>query len=121
MRTFVLLFGFLICRVVAMQAQWTTYQLSQARSYIGGAYAEGRVFFAGGYSKVDGIWEVSNVVDIYHFATDQWSVAQLSVARAQVATAVLGNKVLFVGGYARDAQGILDVSTVVDIYDLATA
>lgn len=121
MRTFVLLSVFLLCRVVAMQAQWTTYQLSQPRSYIGGAYAEGRVFFAGGYSKVDGPREVSSAVDIYHFATGQWSVAQLSVARAQVAAAVLGNKVLFVGGYTPDAQGILDVSRVVDIYDLSTA
>jgi N-acetylneuraminic acid mutarotase len=88
-------------------AQWTTAQLSNARSRIAAAAAGNTVIFAGG--------SASSAVDIYDMSTNQWSVGSLSVPRTSLAGAAAGTKIVFAGG----ATGT-GASNAVDIYDVTT-
>ncbi|RRB07117.1 putative Ig domain-containing protein [Larkinella rosea] len=90
---------------------WSTAQLSEARSELAGVAAGGKIFFAGG---VKGLLSYSKRVDIYDVATGNWSTADLSQARAGLAAVAAGGKVYFAGGI----KGVLDYSDRVDIYDL---
>ncbi|WP_191908715.1 Kelch repeat-containing protein [Larkinella humicola] len=95
---------------------WTTGELSEARSSLAGVAANGKIYFAGGYKSLVGGF--SKKVDIYDVATSTWSTASdLSEARGGLAAVVAGGKIFFAGG----VKGLLDYSDRVDIYDLATS
>lgn len=96
----------------------STYNLSQARTNMATAVVGNKVLFAGGETGniSNGVYTVSNKVDIYDNSTGTWSSALLSSKRDNITAAVVGNKVLFAGGIG--VNGVY--SNKVDIYDAST-
>ena len=92
---------------------WSTEFLSENRILAYALSCEGRVYFAGGGSFVDG---TSATVDVYEIATGQWTVEQLSTGRNQMTGACFKGKAYFVGG----ALGFDGWTKNIDIYDPAT-
>ena len=103
--------------------EWTTAQLSEARSELKAVHVGNKLLFAGGISGLSGDFSTlpteistSAVVDIYDLDSGQWSTASLSEARVGIAAAVWGNIAVFAGGQTASGQ----VTNSVDIYDAAT-
>lgn len=96
---------------------WTTSALSLDRWFLaGGAASNGKVFFAGGYSK--SITNYTDVINIYNNGVWTSTAFPFSIppgARQNLTIASIGNKVFFAGG---------DVSTpyhdLINIYNAAT-
>jgi len=110
--TILLLMAVMMTNVQNADAQWTTANLSVARSYLSAATVGTKVFFTGG---ADASNVQSSVVDIYDNSTGLWSTANLSVARSILVATAVGTKVFFAGG-----GGSGGISSVVDIYDNST-
>jgi hypothetical protein len=90
---------------------WTIAELSQARTNIGVAVLNNKIYFAGG-EYAGGF---SSRVDIYDAITNSWTSSELSQKRSLLAGAAAGNKVLFAGGY-----GAVNSAPPVDILDINT-
>jgi hypothetical protein len=95
---------------------WSVARLSAARTGIAAVSCGAKVFFAGG---TDGK-QLFNTVDVYDVEKGSWIVMQLSSARSHVAAVAAGDKVLFAGGSANTSIMYPDVSSTVDIYNIAT-
>lgn len=91
--------------------QWSTAELSEARTGMGVAVLNNRVYFGGG----EKVGSFSSRVDIYDATTNSWTKAELSGRRSHSAGAAAGTKVLFAGG-----MGTNDSAPPVDIYDVVT-
>jgi hypothetical protein len=104
---------------------WSVGQLSTSRQNISVATAGSKIFFAGGndWDLRPGGLNVSYAnVDIYDASSGTWEFTQLSKARQNMAVAVIGSKIFFAGGwfFTGNPPPYVDVSKVVDIYDLST-
>jgi len=98
--------------------EWSTAQLSQARTQLGAATVADKVIFAGGLS--DHAQHAYDDVDIYDAATGRWTTARLSYPRGDVAAAVVGNKAIFAGGRHGDVLQDAAHRAMADIYDAGT-
>ena len=100
----------------SLLAQSISFPLPTGRSQMAGAYADGKLYFAGGYTQLFPPEDiVTDTIDIYDIATDSWEGEHLSHPRAEMASVVLGTKIYFIGG--SDASQRTDR---VDIYDYVT-
>jgi hypothetical protein len=91
---------------------WSTAELSIARTNMAVAVSGNKIFFAGGGDTDGATWSIAyNNVDIYDALTNTWSIDSLSSPRSGVTGTAVGSKVFFAGGCCSNA---------VDIYDLAT-
>jgi len=114
--TMLLLMAVMMTNVQNANAQWTTANLSVARSGLSATTIGTKVFFAGG---TDASNVQSSVVDIYDNSTGLWTTANLSVARSFLGATTVGTKVFFAGGRAGSYLHAQFFS-VVDIYDNGT-
>jgi N-acetylneuraminic acid mutarotase len=99
-----------------LMAQWSTSALSEPRALVGGTYAMGKVFYAGGVKKTTPLVVTSSRVDIFDIATQTWTSHDLSKTRRSIAVAAVAGRVLFVGGDFNNAIFYRQV----DIYDIAS-
>jgi len=93
----------------------TSALLSAPRKFLEGAGRGNVAAFGGGVVPFISAFTPSNVVDIYHSATNTWTTGTLSVARAFLGAAATSRHIFFAGGSS--ASG--DVATV-DIYEIST-
>jgi autotransporter-associated beta strand protein len=89
---------------------WSTANLSQARSSLAATTVGNQVFFAGGYTG--GTQAASSVVDIYNTTTGAWSTATLPVGGAPSQTTSVGSKLFFAGVSTQNSA-----TSVIDTYD----
>ena len=113
-----ILFLFFACTNLA-QAQWTTDEVSLARSGMGTtATTNGKVVFAGGYPEnaIEDKDLYRKRVDIYDIASDTWTIEELEVARQFTFAVSVGTKVYFAGYTQTQA----DDQDKVEVYDTET-
>jgi hypothetical protein len=84
------------------------------------ATAGDKVLFAGGsYDEPDGIFNATDVVDVYDARTGEWSTTHLAEPRAQMAGTTLGGTAMFGAGYNpidETSGGQQTVSALVDLF-----
>ena len=97
---------------------WSIAELSQARAGIAVSIIVDKVFFAGGYTNLNGPGLPSSRVDIFNISTQSWSTAELSEARAYITSVSAENKLYFGGGDPTPGNGT--TSKKIDIYDNGT-
>lgn len=92
--------------------QWTTAELSVARSFSVCGTLDNKLFIAGGFNRMG----LSNRVDIFDAATGVWDTASLSVPRCMMEVQQVGRNLIFAGG------GTLDfiLYDAIDIYHADT-
>lgn len=100
----------------------TTATLSVGRSYLAGASANGKIFFAGGIRGSSPLI-ASNVVDIYDVSSNTWTATTLpSGARHSLTAIGYGGRVYFAGGGTDGSYPykVNPPSDAIDIYDTTT-
>jgi kelch-like protein 20 len=104
----------------AATGAWSTAKLSLARFSFAAAAAGDKVLFAGGsYDLSDGIYDATDVVDVYDARTGEWSTTRLAAPRAQMGGTTVGGTAMFGAGYDPiddEASGQQTVSALVDLF-----
>lgn len=103
----------------AATGQWSTARLSLARFSFAAAAAGDKALFAGGsYDISDGIYDATDVVDVFDARTGAWSTTRLAAPRAQMAGTTIGGTAMFGAGYdpIDEPSGQQTVSALVDLF-----
>jgi len=96
--------------------KWRTTELSEAKSGIGGAYHNGKFYFAGGHFKGDS--KSSELLEI--FDGTNWSSMKLSRARSGIRPGLAGDQLFLAGGGDINTETFSYTSSYLDVDILNT-
>ena len=105
---------------------WTTRARVSARTALGVAALDGRLYAVGGYTKLPARYNpgyrVADAVDVYDPAADRWDArAPLPTPRADLGVAALDGRLYAVGGVTTDGDGnVITPTGMVEAYDPAS-